>query len=111
MICRVARLTSLFVVCAVRLAAAQGLPSEPIALADGRVTVSGDVSAGFGSEDPGFFNYTDYEHSALRLFRVDLAAAVKAGPHFTVLGEIRTENLATIPAVRLLPAHTALDDA
>ena len=96
MICRVARLASLFVVCAVHLAGAQGLPSEPIALADGRVTVSGDVSAGFGSEDPGFFNYTDYEHSALRLFRIDLAAAVKAGPHFTVLGEIRTENLDTI---------------
>jgi hypothetical protein len=101
MICRVARLTSLFVVCAVHLAAAQGLPSEPIAVAGGRVTVSGDVSAGFGSEDPGFFNYTDYEHSALRLFRLDVAAAVKAGPHFTVLGEIRTENLATFQTYAL----------
>src|SRR4029077_8698293 len=91
------RLASILVVIAnAAVVRAQGLPSEPIALADGRVTVSGDVSAGFGSEDPGFFNYTDYEHSALRLFRVDLAAAVKAGPHFTVLGEIRTENLGTI---------------
>jgi hypothetical protein len=72
------------------------LPSEPIALADGRVTVSGDLSAGYGSGDPGFFNYTDYEHSTLRLFRVDLTAAVKAGPHFTLLGEIRSENLGEV---------------
>ena len=53
---------------------AQTLPSEPIALADGRVTVSGDVSASFGSRDPGFFDYTDYEHSALRLLRIDVSA-------------------------------------
>lgn len=93
---RIARLTSLLIVCAARLAAAQTLPSEPIALANGRVTVSGDVSASYGSEDPGFFNYTDYAHSALRLFRVDLTAAVNAGPHFTLLGEIRSENLGAV---------------
>jgi hypothetical protein len=96
MICRIARLTAWLLVCAARLGTAQTLPSEPIALAGGRVTVSGDVSAGYGSADPGFFNYTDYEHSALRLFRVDVAAAVKAGPHFTLLGEIRSENLDTV---------------
>jgi hypothetical protein len=84
----------LLVVSAVGAADAQVLPSEPIVLANGHVTVSGDLSAGYGSDDTaGFFNYTDYEHSALRLFRVDLIAAVKAGPHFTLLGEIRTENL------------------
>jgi len=93
---RIARLTSLLLVCGTRSTAAQSLPSEPIALANGRVTVSGDLSATYGSDDPGFFNYTDYEHSALRLFRVDLTAAVKAGPHFTVLGEIRTENLGEV---------------
>jgi hypothetical protein len=73
--------------------AAQVLPSEPIAFADGRVTVGGDVSASIGSSDPGFFNYTDYEHSALRLLRVDVSAAVRLSPHFALLGEIRTENL------------------
>jgi hypothetical protein len=77
-------------------AGAQSLPSEPIALADGRVTVSGDVSASVGSADPGFFNYTDYDHSALRLVRIDVSAAVKAGPHFTLLGELRTENLDSV---------------
>ncbi len=96
MIGKIARMASVLLVCAIRLAGAQTLPSEPIALADGRVTVSGDVSAGYGSEDAGFFNYTDYEHSALRLLRVDLTAAVKAGPHFTLLGEVRTENLGSV---------------
>ncbi|MCU1386398.1 MAG: hypothetical protein JWL71_5095 [Acidobacteria bacterium] len=97
MIARVARLTSVFWIGAASLAAGQTLPSEPIALADGRVIVSGDVSATYGSSaDPGFFNYTDYDHSALRMLRVDVTAAVKAGPHFTLLGEIRSENLGAV---------------
>jgi hypothetical protein len=91
-----ARLTWLLVVCASGAASAQTLPSEPIALAQGRVTIGGDVSASVGGADTGFFNYTDYEHSALRLLRIDVSAAVKAGPHFTVLGEIRTENFGRV---------------
>jgi len=87
-----ARLAWLFVVCAATAARAQTLPSEPIAFADGRVTIGGDVAASFGSLDPGFFDYTDYEHSALRLLRIDISGQVKAGPHFTLLGEVRTEN-------------------
>jgi len=105
MIARIARLTCLLIAGISRLAMAQALPSEPIALADGRVTVSGDVSAGYAcdvslahycGDDLGFFDYTDYEHSALRLFRVDVSAAVRAGAHFTLLGEIRTENLGVL---------------
>jgi hypothetical protein len=77
-------------------AAAQYLPSAPISLADGRVTIGGDVSASIGSTDPGFFNYTDYEHSLLRMVRVDLAASAKAGEHLAVLGELQTENLDSV---------------
>jgi hypothetical protein len=91
-----ARLAWIFVLCAAAGAGAQSLPSEPIALADGRVTIGGDVSASIPSSDPGFFNYTDYEHSALKLFRLDLSASAKAGPHFTFLGELRTENLDSV---------------
>jgi hypothetical protein len=91
-----ARLAWLLIVCAAGAAGAQTLPSEPIALADGRVTVGGDVSASFGSADPGFFNYTDYQHSALRMLRLDVSAAAKAGPHFTLLGELRSENLGSV---------------
>lgn len=75
---------------------AQTLPADPIAFADGHVTVSGDVSASYGSPDPGFFNYTDYGHSALRLMRINVAATVKANDHFALLGDLQTENLDTI---------------
>jgi hypothetical protein len=70
----------------------QALPSEPISFADGRVTVGGDVSVSVGPDDTGFFNYTDYEHSALRLFHVDVTTSIGMGGHFSVLGEMSTEN-------------------
>jgi len=77
-------------------ASAQVLPAGPVAFADGHVTVSGDVSASFGSSDPGFFNYTDYEHSALRLVRINVAGAVKANEHFALLADLQTENLDSV---------------
>ena len=70
----------------------QAIPSEPITFAEGRVTVGGDVSVSVGSEDTGFFNYTDYEHSALRLFHADLTTSIGMGGHFSLLGELSTEN-------------------
>jgi hypothetical protein len=95
-------------------ALAQALPSEPVSLADGHVTISGDVSVSAGSSDAGFFNYTDYEHSLLRLFRVDLASAVKLNGRVSLLGEVRTENLGPLQAyafyVRVRPwAARAID--
>jgi hypothetical protein len=69
----------------------QGLPSEPFTFAGGRVTVAGDATVSLGPDDTGFFNYTDYDHSALRLFRVDLMTSVALSPHFTVLSELRDE--------------------
>jgi hypothetical protein len=91
----VARLASLVAVCAlaaVEPAPAQTLPSEPIVFADGHVTVGGDVSASVGPSDPGFFNYTDYQNSAMRLVLVNVSAALKLGGHFALLGEVRSEN-------------------
>ena len=76
---------------------AQALPAGPIEFADGHVTVAGDVSAGYGSDDIGaYFNYTDYDHSALRLLRVDLSAQAKANDHLAVLAEVRTENVDSV---------------
>jgi hypothetical protein len=88
------RLACVFVVCACAQAAAQVLPSEPIAFADGRVTVSGDVSvtAATAIDKPTYFNATDYDHSMLRLTRIDVSSAAHAGPHFTLLAEVRTED-------------------
>ena len=68
------------------------LSPDPISLADGHVTIGGDVSATYGSLDPGFFNYTDYEHSALRMVRFNVTAALKANDHLAVLGDLQTEN-------------------
>jgi hypothetical protein len=72
---------------------AQILPSEPFSFAGGRVTIGGDVSATFGELDPGWFDYTDYQHSALRMLRIDVSTAVNAGAHVTLLAQVRTENL------------------
>jgi hypothetical protein len=78
------------------------LPSEPIVLAGGRLTIGGDVSATFScagggdagacADDLGFFNYTDYRHSALRMLRIDVNAALAAGERFSLLGELRSDN-------------------
>jgi prepilin-type processing-associated H-X9-DG protein len=78
------------------VAGAQTLPSGPIAFADGHVTMAGDVSAAYGSEDPGFFNYTDYDHSALRLVRINVSGTVKANEHFALLADLQTENLDSV---------------
>ena len=41
---------------------------------------------------PGFFNYTDYENSELRMLRLELTAALRAGRHVSLLGEVRSQN-------------------
>jgi hypothetical protein len=73
-------------------AQAQGLPDRPVVFGDGHVTLGGDVSWSIAPEDTGFFNYTDYERSTLRMLRLALLATVKAGDHIEVLGEVRSEN-------------------
>ncbi len=90
-----ARIAGLVVVSAIGAgtpARAQTLPSEPLVFGDGHLTVSGDVSASIAPQDPGFYNYTDYERSALRLLRLDASAILKANDHFAFLGELRSEN-------------------
>jgi hypothetical protein len=80
---------------------AQTLPSEPLSLADGHVTIGADVSATVGPDDTGFFNYSDYDHSTLRMFRVDLTGAFTISPHLAVLTEVRTENAGSLRAYAL----------
>ena len=75
-----------------RHADAQRLPSEPIVLGGGLLTVGGNLSATVGPDDPGFFNYTDYEDSTLRMLRLDLTASLRAGSHVSLLGDIRSQN-------------------
>jgi len=85
-------LASLIVLSAAIPGGAQTLPSRPIAFADGQVTLGGDLSVTVGPSDPGFFNYTDYEESMLRLFRGDLTASIKMGERVTLLGALHSEN-------------------
>jgi hypothetical protein len=73
-------------------AAAQVLPSEPLSIGNGRVVIGAEVSATFGSEDPGFFNYTDYEYNALRNVRFGVTAEVRASSRLQVLGEMRIDH-------------------
>jgi hypothetical protein len=73
-------------------AVAQILPTEPISIADGTVVVGGEITATIGQEDPGFFNYTDYEYSALRVLRVAVSAELRANRHVQVLGEVRADR-------------------
>jgi hypothetical protein len=84
-------------------AEAQLLPSEPLTFGTDWLTIGGDVSAtascasvqGNSSHcttDTGFFNYTDYQSSALRMLILGLTTEVKAGDHVSLLAEIRSEN-------------------
>jgi hypothetical protein len=73
-------------------ARAQKLPDRPIVLGNGHVTLGGDAAWSIAPEDTGFFNYTDYERSTLRMLRLTLQATVTAGDHIALLTEIRSEN-------------------
>ena len=68
------------------------MPTEPVSLGDGRVVFGADVTATFASEDPGFFNYTDYEYSALRNLRIGVSAEVRASSRLQFLGEVRLDH-------------------
>lgn len=75
---------------------AQVLPSEPVTLAGGRVVLGGDVAVSVAPDDPGYFNYSDYEHSTLRAIRLGVAAAVRASERLSFLAEFRSENFESV---------------
>jgi hypothetical protein len=75
-----------------RAAAAQLLPEEPISLAGGHVVFGGEVTATVAPEDPGFFNYTSYEYSALRNLRLGVSTEIRATERFQVLAEVRFDQ-------------------
>jgi hypothetical protein len=84
-------------------ARAQVLPSEPLTFGTEWLTIGADVSATAScasvrgntshcTTDTGFFNYTDYQHSALRMLILGVTTEVKAGDRVSLLAEIRSEN-------------------
>ena len=81
--------------CAVPAARAQDLPSGPVSLANGRVVIGTDIAVSMTPQDDtdgAWFNYTDYEHNALRLFRVGVSADLRLTERLSILTEVRSEN-------------------
>jgi hypothetical protein len=80
-------------------AQAQWLPEGPITAAHGTVTVGGEATVTVGGRDNiAFFNYTDYEHNALRMFRVSLSGMWRPATRLAFLTELRSED-----AQRVIP--------
>jgi hypothetical protein len=89
-------LASLLVLAAAPVVA-QTLPSTPMSAFDGKLTAGAEVVATFGEDDDiAFFNYTDYEHNTLRMFRAALAASWRPASRVDLVGEIRTEDFGQV---------------
>jgi hypothetical protein len=88
------RLTALLIViCAPAAARAQRLPEGPLTAARGTVTVGGEITVTAGSRDDiAFFNYTDYEHNALRMVRLSLSGMWRPATRLAFLTELRSED-------------------
>jgi len=82
-------------------AAAQTIPSEPVTFGGGRVVLGGDAAVSVAPEDDGFFNYSNYEQTTLRQFRVGATALVRVSERVSILGELRSENLEYVSAFAL----------
>jgi hypothetical protein len=79
-------------ICGSALAAAQSWPAAPVTFADGRVAVGAEVSVTYGTDDPGYFNYTDYGTSALRRIRAGLAVSATPSKYLGLIAEFRVET-------------------
>jgi hypothetical protein len=83
-----------FVVVPAVLAPPPAQGGGPLSFGGGRLRLGGEVSGTLAPEDEGFFNYTDYETSTLRLFRIDLMAEARLAPSMSLLFDARIDNLA-----------------
>jgi hypothetical protein len=91
---------------------AQTLPAGPAEFAGGTLAVSGEASISIGAPDEiAFFNYTDYEHNALRMVRVSLSGTWRPSERFAFLTQFRSEDgervipYAWYARIRPLKAH------
>ena len=77
------------------LPAASAEAGEPFSFAGGSIRLGAEASGTLSGPDRAYFNYTDYERSNLRIFRLNLDLEVTAGPHFAFVGEVRSDNFAS----------------
>lgn len=74
-------------------AAAQGLPSAPVTLVDGRLVVGGSVSVSVGpSDDLAYYNLTTYDASLLRMLQATLNAAFRLGERADVVADLNGQT-------------------
>jgi len=102
-------------VCATVPAGAQGLPSEPVVFGNERVVLSGDVSLTASCSHPeggplctgdtGFFNYSDYDNSTLRMVRIGVTTSVRINRQLSALADFRLENNTARPYGMYLRLH------
>jgi hypothetical protein len=75
------------------LCLAAAAPGGAATLLGGRLRLAGEATGTIAPEDEGYFNYSDYQTSHLRLFRLDLAAEAVLAPVASVLVDVRSDNL------------------
>ena len=68
---------------------------DPLVFFGGRLRLGGEVSGTLAPEDDGYFNYSDYEISSLRLFRLGLAGEFRLAASASVVAEVRSDNLSS----------------
>jgi hypothetical protein len=64
----------------------------PEASREARLTFNGEAFASVASDDPGFFNYANYERSTLSIARLNLDVSLRLGPRAAFLAEARGDN-------------------
>ena len=106
-------------VCVAHPLGAQILPERPVVFADGRAVVSGDVSLTTSCShaendsgctgDTGFFNYSDDEHSTLRMARFGVTTSVRINDHISALADMRLENTTPRPYGAYVRIHPFSD--
>lgn len=67
-------------------------PDVPAGAPVDRVTVGGELTATYGSSDPGFFNYATYAYDPLRNVRMVVDASVRPMRHVELLAQVRTDG-------------------
>lgn len=80
-----------------RAGSAQTLPAGPATAFDGRLAAGAEVVATIGDHDESaFFNYTDYEHNVLRMFRLALSGTWRPFDRLALVGEVQSEDLTEV---------------
>ena len=72
---------------------ATSLRAQDVAQTRPSATLAFDLRAGVAPPDDGYFNYGDYDHSTLRLFRLSLSTELRPAPWMAVLLEGTSENM------------------